>query len=192
MSSVDYSAYTPSVKETPPPVASTPAPPTPPPVPKAAPKPVEAAKPAAKPVEAAKPAAKPVEAAKPAAKPVEAEAAKPAPVPPASAASSTKPARDRLDLSKVGSKTFKNVDLGGILGGAAKVVSEGAKLGQQALEAASKEVGKGGVGGVSSSTPRGGRCSSPASGSAANERVLSEMLDEGTVIKRKKPKDESK
>jgi len=189
MSSVDYSAYTPSVKETPPPVASTPAPPTPPPVPKAAPKPVEAAKPAAKPVEAAKPAAKPVEAAKPAPKPV--EAAKPAPVPPASAASSTKPARDRLDLSKVGSKTFKNVDLGGILGGAAKVVSEGAKLGQQALEAASKEVGKGGVGGVSSSTPREA-AKPPASGSAANERVLSEMLDEGTVIKRKKPKDESK
>ena len=150
---------------------------------------MEAAKPAAKPVEAAKPAPKPVEAAKPAPKPV--EAAKPAPVPPASAASSTKPARDRLDLSKVGSKTFKNVDLGGILGGAAKVVSEGAKLGQQALEAASKEVGKGGVGGVSSSTPREA-AKPPASGSAANERVLSEMLDEGTVIKRKKPKDESK
>ena len=169
MPSVDYSAYTPSVKETPPPVASTPALPTPPPVPKAAPKPVEAAKPAPKPV----------------------EAAKPAPAPPTSAASSTKPARDRLDLSKVGSKTFKNVDLGGILGGAAKVVSEGAKLGQQALEAASKEVGKGGVGGVSSSTPGEG-AKPPASGSAANERVLSDMLEEGTVIKRKKPKDESK
>ena len=169
MPSVDYSAYTPSVKETPPPVASTPAPPTPPPVPKAAPKPVEAAKPAPKPV----------------------EAAKPAPAPPTSAASSTKPARDRLDLSKVGSKTFKNVDLGGILGGAAKVVSEGAKLGQQALEAASKEVGKGGVGGVSSSTPRE-TAKPPASGSAANEQILSEMLEEGTVIKRKKPKDESK
>ena len=179
MPSVDYSAYTSSVKETPPPVASTPALPTPPPVPKAAPKPVEAAKPAPKPVEAAKPAPKPV------------EAAKPAPAPPASAASSTKPARDRLDLSKVGSKTFKNVDLGGILGGAAKVVSEGAKLGQQALEAASKEVGKGGVGGVSSSTPGEG-AKPPASGSAANERVLSDMLEEGTVIKRKKPKDESK
>jgi len=179
MPSVDYSAYTPSVKETPPPVASTPALPTPPPVPKAAPKPVEAAKPAPKPVEAAKPAPKPV------------EAAKPAPAPPTSAASSTKPARDRLDLSKVGSKTFKNVDLGGILGGAAKVVSEGAKLGQQALEAASKEVGKGGVGGVSSSTPGEG-AKPPASGSAANERVLSDMLEEGTVIKRKKPKDESK
>ena len=62
---------------------------------------------------------------------------------------------------------------------------------QQALEAASKEVGKGGVGGVSSSTPREA-AKPPASGSAANERVLSEMLDEGTVIKRKKPKDESK
>mmetsp|Transcript_8061 Transcript_8061/g.32577 ORF Transcript_8061/g.32577 Transcript_8061/m.32577 type:complete len:687 (-) Transcript_8061:52-2112(-) len=159
MPSVDYSAYTPSVKETPPPVASTPAVPTPPPVPKAAPKPVEAAK--------------------------------PAPAPPTSAASSTKPARDRLDLSKVGSKTFKNVDFGGILGGAAKVVSEGAKLGQQALEAASKEVGKGGVGGVSSSTPGEG-AKPPASGSAANEQVLSDMLEEGTVIKRKKPKDESK
>ena len=159
MPSVDYSAYTPSVKETPPPVASTPAPPTPPPVPKAAPKPVEAAK--------------------------------PAPAAPVSAASSTKPPRDRLDLSKVGSKTFKNVDLGGILGGAAKVVSEGAKLGQQAIEAASKEAGKGGVGGVSSSTPRE-TAKPPASGSAANEQILSEMLEEGTVIKRKKPKDESK
>jgi outer membrane biosynthesis protein TonB len=189
MPSVDYSAYTPSVKETPPPVASTPAPPTPPPVPKAAPKPVEAAKPAPKPVEAAKPAPKPVEAAKPAPKPV--EAAKPAPAAPVSAASSTKPPRDRLDLSKVGSKTFKNVDLGGILGGAAKVVSEGAKLGQQAIEAASKEAGKGGVGGVSSSTPRE-TAKPPASGSAANEQILSEMLEEGTVIKRKKPKDESK
>ena len=140
-------------------------------------------------MEAAKPAPKPVEAAKPAPKPV--EAAKPAPAPPTSAASSTKPARDRLDLSKVGSKTFKNVDFGGILGGAAKVVSEGAKLGQQALEAASKEVGKGGVGGVSSSTPGEG-AKPPASGSAANEQVLSDMLEEGTVIKRKKPKDESK
>ena len=69
--------------------------------------------------------------------------------------------------------------------------SEGAKLGQQAIEAASKEAGKGGVGGVSSSTPRE-TAKPPASGSAANEQILSEMLEEGTVIKRKKPKDESK
>jgi hypothetical protein len=139
---------------------------------------------AAKPAPAAKPAAKPVEAAKPKPAPT------PTPAPPKPAASTTKPPRDRLDLSKVGSKTFKNVDIGGILGGAAKVVSEGAKLGQQALEAATKEAGKGGVGG-SASTPREA-AKPPSSGSAANDRVLSEMLDEGTVIKRKKPKDGSK
>jgi hypothetical protein len=125
-----------------------------------------------------------VEAAKPKPAPT------PTPAPPKPAASTTKPPRDRLDLSKVGSKTFKNVDIGGILGGAAKVVSEGAKLGQQALEAATKEAGKGGVGG-SASTPREA-AKPPSSGSAANDRVLSEMLDEGTVIKRKKPKDGSK
>ena len=45
---------------------------------------------------------------------------------------------------------------------------------------------------VSRLQPRGEAAKPPASGSAANERVLSEMLDEGTVIKRKKPKDESK
>ena len=42
-----------------------------------------------------------------------------------------------------------------------------------------------------SSTPRE-TAKPPASGSAANEQILSEMLEEGTVIKRKKPKDESK
>ena len=40
--------------------------------------------------------------------------------------------------------------------------------------------------------PRGETAKPPASGSAANEQILSEMLEEGTVIKRKKPKDESK